>query len=260
MASPRGKAALAPAAVERDPLEFLPGVAEKLGWYVYALRDPRSGAVFYAGKGIGNRVFQHAREANKIAGESSAYLKLETIRQIHAAGLQVIVEIVRHRIRDEPTAYEVEAAVIDALALTGTELTNLVSGHDSSRGWQPLEEIIVEYVAEPVEIAPEHRVALIRIRRRFAEVRTPDDLYEVTRQWWVVAPERRKPAYAFSVYEGIVRAVYKIERWEREPPGGRDRWRFYGTRDRELEERYVWKDVSTYLRHGAQNPIKYVNC
>jgi hypothetical protein len=37
--------------VERQHLEFLPGVAGKLGWYVYALRDPRDSTVFYVGKG-----------------------------------------------------------------------------------------------------------------------------------------------------------------------------------------------------------------
>ena len=244
----------------RDALSFLPGVAEKLGWYVYALRDPRNGAIFYAGKGIGNRVYQHAREVRKLAGQSSDQLKLATIRDIHDAGLEVGVEIIRHRIPDEKAAYEVEGAVIDTLGLTGSDLTNLVGGHGSERGWRPLEDIVAEYAAEPVEVAPEHRVALIRVRRRFAEVRTPEDLYGVTRQWWVVFPDRRKPDYAFSVHNGIVRAVYKINSWEREPPGGRDRWRFEGERSAEMEERYLWKNVSGYLSQGAQNPIRYVNC
>jgi len=245
---------------QRDPLSFLPGVAEKLGWYVYALRDPRNSAIFYAGKGVGNRVYQHARHARKLTGQSGEQLKLATIREVHDAGLEVGVEIIRHGIPDEQAAYEVEAAVIDTLALTGSDLTNLVGGHGSERGWRRLEDIVAEYAAEPVEIAPEHRVALIRIRRRFAEVRTPEDLYEVTRQWWVVAPNRRKPDYAFSVYNGIVRAIYKINSWEQEPQGGRGRWCFHGERSPELEEQYLWKDVGRYLSLGAQNPIKYVNC
>jgi len=246
----------------RGPLSFLPAVAEKLGWYVYALRDPRNGAVFYAGKGIGNRVYQHAREVRKLAGQSSDQLKLATIRDIHDAGLEVEVVIIRHRIPDEKSAYEVEAAVIDTLALMGSDLTNLVGGHGSERSWRPLEDIVAEYAAEPVEIAPEHRVALIRISRRFAEVRTHQDLYEITRQWWVMAPELHKPEYAFSVYNGIVRAVYRIDSWEREerndPMHGR--WAFHGERDPVMEERYLWKNVSSYMSLGAQNPIKYVNC
>jgi hypothetical protein len=40
---------------------LVPGVAEKLGYYVYPLRDPtRTGAIFYVGKGQGDRVYQHA--------------------------------------------------------------------------------------------------------------------------------------------------------------------------------------------------------
>jgi uncharacterized protein len=219
----------------RDPVAFLSGVAEKLGWYVYALRDPRTGSLFYVGKGVGNRAYQHARQAKKLNGQSAEALRLETIREILAANLDVGVEIIRHRIPDEQTAYEVEAAVIDALALTGIQLANLVGGHGTVRGWQPLEDIIAEYVAVPIEIAPDHRVALIRIRRRYGEVRSPDDLYEITRQWWKLAPGRRNPTHAFSVHNGIVRAVYRIDSWERELPGGRDRWRFTGEIDPELD-------------------------
>jgi hypothetical protein len=245
------------APVARDPLSFLPGVAEKLGRYVCALRDPRSGAVFYVGNGKGERVYQHAKHARKIAGETGKLLKLDTIREIHGAGLEVGVEIIRHRIPSGEVAYEVEAAVIDTLALAGVELTNLVAGHDGERGWLPLEDIVVHYAADPVEIAPEHRVALIRISRAFRRTRTPDELYEATRKWWGVAPKRHHPQYAFSVDDGIVRAVYRIDDWERDPGG---RWAFHGKLDPALDERYGWKRVSSYLRPGSQNPIKYVHC
>jgi len=60
----------------RDPLSFLPGVAEKLGWYVYALRDPRTRKIFYVGKGSSERVYAHARYARKVAGETASELNL----------------------------------------------------------------------------------------------------------------------------------------------------------------------------------------
>jgi hypothetical protein len=80
--------------VEGHRLEFLPGVAGKLGWYVYALRDPRHQTVFYVGKGKGNRAYQHARHAGA-GGGTLLDDKRGRIRAIHAAGLQVIVEVVR---------------------------------------------------------------------------------------------------------------------------------------------------------------------
>ena len=245
--------------MHRDPLAFLPGVAEKLGWYVYALRDPRTGVIFYVGKGKGGRVYAHARQAKKVSGETGLQLKLGTIREIHANGLEVGVEIVRHRIENEVLAYEVEAAVIDALRLAGTELANLAGGHGTSRGWRPLEAIVAEYVARPVEI--EHPVVLIRISNLYEHGMTPEALYKATREWWRITPSHHNPQWALAVYQGIVRAVYRIERWEQEPPTNRKRrWAFDGVRDIGIEERYLWTDVTRYLPLGARNPVKYVNC
>lgn len=39
--------------------KFSPEVESKLQYYVYALVDPRTDQIFYVGKGVGNRVFQH---------------------------------------------------------------------------------------------------------------------------------------------------------------------------------------------------------
>jgi uncharacterized protein len=39
--------------------EFSKAVCERIGSYVYILKDPRNGNIFYVGKGKRNRVFQH---------------------------------------------------------------------------------------------------------------------------------------------------------------------------------------------------------
>lgn len=242
--------------IEAPALSFLPGVAEKLGYYVYALRDP-NGRIFYIGKGKGDRVYQHAALARKVQGESAGQLKLETIRSIHAAGQEVVVDVIRHGLTDEE-AYEAEGAVIDALRLIGIDLTNAARGKwANSQGWLPLEELRARYAAAPVEI--DDRVVLIRINKLFRHGMTVDELYTATRQWWVMNPQR-KPELAFAVFNGVVRAVYRIDPngWQRDKKTGR--WQFAGNRDAEAEAKYAWRDVRAYARQGAQNPIKYVNC
>ena len=143
--------------------------------------------------------------------------------------------------------------------LTGVKLTNVVAGHGSVQGWQPLEALRARYGAEPVSIAPQHRVMLVKINRLWRPGMTEAELYEVTRQWWRLSPDR-KPTYAFAVLHGIVRAVYRIDhrRWKADgstPP----RWRFTGKSDPELTALYEWRDVSAQ-QGKTQNPIRYVNC
>jgi hypothetical protein len=138
-------------------------------------------------------------------------------------------------------------------------------------------EINIFYGAQPVEIDPKHRVVLIRINRNFERDMTDDELFEATRKWWIVGPKKREigtpsaPQWAMSVYGGIVRAVYQIERWEQPTPEEIAidpkrirRWAFRGKRDLEIEEKYLHRDVSSYLRSldgiASQNPIRYVHC
>lgn len=254
-----------PAAPERDPVAFLPGVAEKLGWYVYALRDPLHGdVVFYVGKGKGDRAYQHAVHARVSApGESGANLKLDTIRAIHSAGASVGIEIVRHAILDEQTAFEVEAGVIDALRIAGVPLSNKVLGHRTGGRWRPLAELVPELQAHPVKISDP--VVLIRISKLYRASMTPDDLYEATRKWWRYSGQR-KPDWAFAVHDGIVRAVYKIEGdWVSPSPDEltdrtKGRKKFSGRRDPEMEDRYLWTHVGGYMPAGSQFPLRYVEC
>lgn len=247
-------------------MRFLPGIAERLGWYVYALRDPRDGGtIFYVGKGKGDRVYQHAVHAKSVGEDGAHGLKLGTIRAIHDAGLDVGIEIMRYQIADEATAFEVEAAVIDALRLSGVQLSNAVRGHDTARGWRPFEDLVARYHAKPVTIPAEERVVLIRINRLYRSGMSDDELYEVTRKWWRKGATRN-PEWAFAVYHGIVRAIYRIDGPWYHPDADeadertKSRKAFDGVRDPEMEDRYLWTDVSSYLPKGLQTPLRYVNC
>jgi len=107
---------------------FPPDVARKLKTYVYRLIDPRNGETFYVGKGRGNRVFSHIRAEQDLEGDDLDN-KVKRIRGIRLAGFEVAHVIHRHGM-DDKTAFEVEAALIDAYP----GLTNIVGGWQRLRG------------------------------------------------------------------------------------------------------------------------------
>ena len=105
-----------------EPIQTIPAdVAGRLGYYVYAYVNPLDGQIFYAGKGKGRRVLSHL-------GDRADTRKLATIKQIRAVGKQPLIEILAHGLRSADTAFQVEAAVIDALG--PPFLTNQM------RGWR----------------------------------------------------------------------------------------------------------------------------
>lgn len=90
-------------------------------YYVYHLIDPRSGDVFYVGKGIGRRIHAHDREARR--GGTGA--KCDRIRAIWQSGLQVGKKVVRE-FGDESAAYAFEKREIERFGLA--KLCNAVRG------------------------------------------------------------------------------------------------------------------------------------
>jgi hypothetical protein len=117
-------------------MNFRPEVQESIGHYVYALLDPRNGKIFYIGRGVKNRIFDHNLEAlkkyNEIASDEAENQelkegegkKIERINQIRKEGFEVIHLIHRYipfgknynRTEEEAKAIakEVESALIDA--------------------------------------------------------------------------------------------------------------------------------------------------
>ena len=85
-------------------------------YYVYELIDPRDGAVFYVGKGQGNRVSQHVRDAisGRICNQAqhdlilnlidARYLPIENIvaqfsEEDEAALRQAYIEMMRNKVK-----------------------------------------------------------------------------------------------------------------------------------------------------------------
>jgi len=248
-------------------------VEERIGWYVYLLRDPTDDAVFYVGKGIGSRAFAHAKAA---AGQSVdddpeavRKAKVQRLLAIAAAGQTVIVEVLRHGIASEAAAYEVEAAAIDLCRAIGAPLANIQGGHNSGeRGWASAAVVASIYDAKPAPLI-EVPLILIRVPRRWQPSMTAGELHEVTRGWWRLAIHKGPRArFAATVSKGVVRAVYRIDAWRERVPGDRD-WQHDIDREPRLgfigaEAPALGQLLNTSVKHhfkpGQSGPLTYLNC
>lgn len=239
------------------------GVADHLGFYVYLYCDPRTGRPFYVGKGAGRRILAHLSDSRDSE-------KVSRIAELRSLGLEPKIEVLAHGLADEQTALRIEAAAIDLLGLG--QLTNAVRGWQSLQmGRMTLEELVSYYAAPDVTI--EHPVLLIRINKLYRHNMSADELYEATRGVWKLGERRYGAQYAFAVFEQVVREVYQIDEWHEafttpyafraEELAARDltgRWEFTGAVARdEVRRQYKGCSVRNYLKHGAQNPIAYVN-
>lgn len=240
-----------------------PGMAEKLGHYVYLYVDPRDGKVFYIGKGKGERCLDHLYEDDD-------HPKVQRIRDVFAAGLEPRIEILAHGLRSEQEAYNIEAAAIGLLGLDN--LTNRVVGKDSLRfGRKGLSELEGYYAAKPVKITD--TVILIRVNQLYRHGMTDAELYDITRGVWRLDSERAMAMkYAFAVYEGVVREVYEVEKWQAAQIGGymtrtdlvpedaKGRIEFVGKVAPEaIRQKYLLGDVTSYTKVSRQSPCLYIN-
>lgn len=235
---------------------FAPEVSRRLGTYVYRLIDPRNGETFYVGKGRGNRVVAHIRGEEDLTGDELDN-KLRRIREIRLAGFEVAHVIHRHGM-DNATAFEVEAALIDAYP----GLTNVAGGYGTSDfGAMHAREIIQRYSAEPAVF--EHKALLISVNRSATEA----SLYEATRYAWKISRKKAMQAdVILSTLQGLIVGAFVADDWleasaENFPsriavPG---RLGFTGREaPPHLVERYVGKRVpDEYRKPSAANPIKY---
>lgn len=235
-------------------------VCKKLKYYVYAYyEDVDSKFPFYIGKGKDNRCFQHLYEEKH--NEKTAVIKTILSRQ----KLPHIV-ILRHGL-EEQEALLTEALAIDLLAAL-TNLTNRQSGHDSRNfGMKSVSEIVSLYSNTKkisYEDLPDDAL-VIKIARTYYEGMDRNSLYDMTRCYWKINPHNKTIKYVLSVFEGIVREIYRVAAWL--PAGSTirlhekdeencERWEFVGTIADELKHLV---GMRIELPSGSQNPCIYTN-
>jgi hypothetical protein len=244
-------------------MKFTAKVRQEIRYYVYLYLDPRTSKPFYLGKGKGNRAFAHL-------SSRGASRKAKILRELKKLGLEPTIEILKYGL-NEQQALLVESTAIDLLKIE--ELTNEVRGHALDYGRRgSVEEI--EAVLGAMEVDIRDPAILINVRRSFRYGMSPIELYDATRSAWKVNHKRAmKAKFAFSVFQGVVRQVYKIATWleggavmRSSDLDGRHssqspRWEFVGqVADEKTCKRYVGKSVRKYLPKGSQNSIRYVNC
>jgi hypothetical protein len=250
-------------------------VADRIGpYYVYALIDPRDGQVFYVGKGTGNRVASHGRTAG-LEKERGQTAKTARIHAIRDAGLEPMIDIVRHGITTEAEAFLIEAALIDCLP----GLTNIASGHGSDTGRAPLDEMLSRYSSDPLASDVPAPALLIRLKTKWVPNVEPvepgylrtgagwhprisrTELYDAVRAWWKVSPtsvQGRRIRHAVAVVGGVTRGLYEIDQWIGPREDGRSA--FTGTEIHEgpLHDAYIGSlGKRVPFTEHSQNPLRY---
>lgn len=256
---------------------FSTAIIEKINYYIYCLVDPRNQNIFYIGKGIGNRVFQHAQGA--LTCKTNENDKISLINDIHKDGLEPLYYILRHNIKEEKQALEYEALAIDLLSIVKPNqqpLTNIQGGtYSSEKGLMSLSEL--KHIYDPQELKTDLPVVLITINKNYKKLKQQiksgeidksqieKEIYERTRGYWKTGLRREKAKYAIAVYRGWTLAAYEISYWIEAPIERQGRWGFIGKlvpKDspiyQELVNKLTYSSNNDYK--APQNPITYRNC
>lgn len=125
-------------------------------FYVYTLSDPRTGQVFYVGKGQKERAWHHVRSVRK-GRTGSNKAKEDRIKEILALDLTPLVQIA-HRFDSEQDALDTEADLIASLS----GLTNIMAGGGKAMTPEQARKRMDERQA---------RIRLAKVRKTEAELR-----------------------------------------------------------------------------------------
>lgn len=216
-------------------MKFSKLTQERLGYYVYALVDPKDNKIFYVGKASSNnRAFDHL---NSSKNESDKQKKIKDIRSINK---EPRVDILRHGLTTSDVALQVEAAIIDSIGLEN--LTNVVRGHNINQGRIHASDAQTLLGSTPIKASDiKYPCMMFYIHNSYSPTMSEQEIYDCVRQFWYeVSKENRdnlKYKVALGMVDGVVVRVYKIISWHKAGdtmstrkllPEKINRWEFIG--------------------------------
>jgi hypothetical protein len=247
--------------------QFDPKTILALNFYVYMLLDPRDNIAFYIGKGKDNRVFQHLKCALDAKEEMNA--KYDKILEIQNNGLEVKHVIIRHGIKDEVEAFQIEASLIDTLTYCGIGLSNIVGGHKSlQKGLMTTDEIIRLYNAEKL-LNINNDCVIININKKYSRGGIGLPIYDATKETWTIDKNRLPNIkYVLSEYKGLIVEVFEVEEWYEKERGYTPKSQKFGQTkigygfngkiaNSDIRNLYINKSIQHTKKKGAASVIRF---
>lgn len=189
---------------------------EKLGKYIYALRDPRDNKIFYVGQGINDRVFEHFGEAENCINSSKPFNQLSSkvirILDIWKNNEDIQWLILAHNLPTENNVSDyVESAIVDGLSESQNgETLNEVSPPKSSRLIADDLDAMAAAFVNP--LTPYSNVFIFPIQNALNSGVSP---YNATRTTWAVNSINQllKPSFAVGLKHSISKGSFEIGSW-----------------------------------------------
>ena len=104
-------------------------------------------------------------------------------------------------------------------------------------------------------------ILIVKLNQKYRPGMSSEDLYEASKQRWVVGTRRNKVKYVVPAYNGRTIEAYLVENWYPVVHQGKTRWVFDGVVANDvIREQLVHKSIWHLHVKGAANPIRYLNC